>query len=147
MISNRIDRAEVQKQRGKHDEARVAQKGDRQIQIFVGSDRRIEVKDEGGQAERSEVQHKRRTSALFEYYEQPDAEIDQADHVDVEVASGPIRDRSQVIEVGIIVPRFRWIRRALNKVMNLSDDPGVVEIDLDILGVSDLFAFRAPRDV
>src|SRR6267143_2001159 len=105
------------------------------------------MENESGEAKRGEVQHKRRTSALFENHEQPDTEVNQADQVYVEVACRPILDRSQVIEVGIIVTRFRRVGGPLDKVMNFSTDSGVVEVDLDVFGVGDLFAFRAPRDI
>ena len=79
MITNRVNRAEVQEQRSKHDQACAAQKGDRQIEIFVRSDWCVKVKDEGRHAKRCEMQHEGRSPALFKDYEQAHEQIDNAD--------------------------------------------------------------------
>src|SRR5205807_9536971 len=81
VITNGVDRAEVQEQRREHDQAGAAQKGNCQVQVFVGSNRRVEVKDIRRETERRKVQHERRAATLLEDYEQANAEIDQPDQI------------------------------------------------------------------
>src|SRR5207244_5478744 len=62
----------------------------------------------------------RRAATLLEDHEQANAEIDQTDQIEVQIARGPIRNRSQVIEIGIVVTGFRREGRTFDKVMNLA---------------------------
>ena len=72
VITNRIDRAEMQEQRREHYEGSVAKKSDRQIEIAISSHRRVEVKYKRRETQPGEVQNERRATALFEDYEQSD---------------------------------------------------------------------------
>ena len=147
MITNGIDSAEVQEQRREHDQAGAAQEGNCQVQVFVSSNRRVKVKDIRRETERGKVQHERRAATLLEDHEQANAEIDQTDQIEVQIARGPIRNRSQVIEIGIVVTGFRGKGRTFDKVMNLAADPRLLEIDLDVPGRTDLLASQSVGDL
>ena len=142
MITNGIDRAEVQEQRREHDQAGTAQEGNCQVQVLVSSNRCVKVKDIRRETERGKVQHERRAATLLEDHEQAHAEIDQTDQIEVQIARGPIRNRSQVIEISIVVTGFRREGRTFDKVMNLAADARLLEVDLDVPGRTDLFASR-----
>src|SRR5437762_11347370 len=77
VISNRVDRTKVQKQRGKHYQTGATQKCDRQIQVFISSDRRVEMKDKCRQAKRGKMQNEWRSAALLKDHEQSDEEINK----------------------------------------------------------------------
>ncbi len=79
VVTNRVDSAEVQEEWRKHDHAGAAQKSDHQIQISIGANRRVKVKDERGQAKGCELQNERRSPALLKNYKQAHEQIDYAD--------------------------------------------------------------------
>src|SRR5688572_22833796 len=65
LVSRRIEKAEVQKQRSENDEGRVLQKSDSQVEIAVMTCRRVEMEDERCQTECCEVKSKWGTTALL----------------------------------------------------------------------------------
>jgi hypothetical protein len=134
VIADGINRAEVQKQRCEKDESGVSQKTNCQIQIPVSAERCVEVKYKSRQAQADKMQNKWSATTLPKDYKQPDAEIDEADEIDIKVASGQIVDRAQVVEVCVIVTSLRRVRGALDQVMNLTPDVRLIQIHLNVLG-------------
>src|SRR6266700_2858800 len=128
----------MQKQRGEKQECRVAQERDSQIQVPVSADRCEEVKDKGSQTKRSEVQSKRRASALLEEDKEPDHQIDQTDQVDVEITGGPTLNGTKMVNVGPVVTALHRIRRSFEQIMNFTIDSRLVQVHLDVAGVNDL---------
>src|SRR6266571_8897759 len=130
----------MQEQGREYYQSRVAKKRDRQIEISVRAERRVEMKDKCSQAQPGEVRHERRAPALLENYEQADEEIDDADQVDVKIARRQIVNRAQVVEVGVIVTSLRRIRRPFDQVMNLATDTRLIEIQLNFFSAGNLIA-------
>ena len=122
----------MQKQRREKNERRVVQKSDRQIEIAITADRRVEMKDKRGQTEGREVQHKRRASSLFEQHEETDKQVDQTNQIDVDNSRRPLMNRAEVIEVGPVGATLGRVRRPLHQVVDLSTDARLFEIDLHV---------------
>src|SRR6266567_4224262 len=144
----------MQEQRREHYQSRVAKKRDRQIEISVRAERRVEMKDKCSQAQPGEVRHERRAPALLENYEQADEEIDDADQVEVKIARRQIVNRAQVVEVGVIVTSLRRIRRPFDQVMNLTDwssgthqQTGLIQIQLNFFRAGNFFAPNSATNV
>ena len=95
-----IERTEVQKQRREQNQSGVVEKSDRQIQVAVTTDRRVEQKHKRGQTERRKMKRVRRTSTLFEEHKEPDKQVDQADEIYVELSRCPLVSRAEIIKVG-----------------------------------------------
>ena len=68
----------MQKQRREKNERHVLQKRNRQIKIFVSSNRCVKMENKSGQAETSEVKRKGRPPTLFEQNEEANEEINNA---------------------------------------------------------------------
>ena len=101
MITDRIDGAEVHEQRCEHDQSGASQKSNRQIEVFVCSQRRVEVEHKCGQRKSREVQYERRPPALPENHEQTHEEVNESDEIDVQIERRETFDRAEVVEISV----------------------------------------------
>src|SRR2546430_1860763 len=99
------------------------------------------------EAQPGKVQHERRATALLENYEQSDEEINDADQVDVEIECGQIVNRTEVVEVGVIVTSLCRIRRPFNQVVNFAAAARLIQIQLNLFSAGDFFALYTAIDV
>src|SRR2546421_643675 len=140
VIANRIDRAEVEEQWRRHDETRITQECDGEIEIAISAERSVKVIDKRRQTEAGKVHHEGCAAALLEDDEQTDEEIDDPDQIDVEIARGPTANRAEIVQVGVVVTSFGRIRRPLNQVVNLMSNACLIQVDLNLLRSGNLFA-------
>ena len=106
MLARRIKRTEVYKQGREENECCRVEKSDRQIEIVVRGDRRVEIENERGQTERREVERVRCSSALFEQDKEADQQKQNTDQVDIQDARSSFMNRAEVIEISPVLPRF-----------------------------------------
>jgi hypothetical protein len=104
----------MQKQRPEHDQGSVPQNRNRQVEVFVSSDRFKEMKDKGGQTEGREVQNEWCATALLEDHKETHKQPDQAQEVKIDVAGNPCLTCIQVAKVGIVVAAVFGIGGPIN---------------------------------
>src|SRR5205814_7767921 len=105
------------------------------------------VKYKRRQAQPGKVQHERLASTLLENYKQTDEKINDTDQVDEEFECGQIVNRTEVVEIRVIVASLRRIGWPSNQVMNFAADPGLIEVQLNFFGAGNFLAFYAAIDV
>jgi hypothetical protein len=80
----------VHEQWREENESNVVQESDREIEIVIPADRRVEKEDESRQAEGRKLERVRCLSSLFEQNKEPDKQEDQTEQVDVQDAGRPL---------------------------------------------------------
>ena len=126
----------MQKDRREKYQSGTIQKRYREIEIAIRAYRSVEMKDESREAQRGEMEHKRRASALFEKNKETNDQINDADQIDVEISRLPLVKISEVIEVGPVGAGF-VVRRSFHEVVQLAVDTSLIEIDLNVAGKPD----------
>ena len=130
----------MNEQRREQNQRSVVEKRDREVEVTITADRRVEKKYESGQTECRKVKHVRRAAALFEEHEETDAQENDADEIDVQHARRPLVNRAELVEVGPVSAHVGRVGRPLHQVMQAAADACLFEINLDVACGSNLFS-------
>ena len=121
----------MQKQRREQNKRSIVEKSNRQVQIAITANRRVEMEDKCRETQSRKVKRVRRTAALFEEHEETDEQVDHADEVDVDHSRRPLMEGAKVGKIGPI-SRISRIARALHQVVQLTVHARLIQINLHI---------------